>query len=218
MAYNTSGQMGKYRRYFSNIRVYYEQRQDLKMFMEILLSLFTISMFAIFAIRPTLLTIGQLLTDIQNKEDTVAKLNIKIQNLKVAQETYDNSADILTMLDTAVPTSSSIDTAVRQLEGLTQKNNVTVNSISIAESPIKGDGKVAKSEKVTSTLPTGSEGVTMSFNVIGNYSSLMSFLKDLQNMRRPMVIDQILINSPGAQDSQDGKIIMAVTARSVYEK
>lgn len=215
MAYNTSGQIGKYKRYFSNIRVFYEQRQDLKMFLEILLSLFTISMFAIFAIRPTLLTIGQLLTDIQNKEDTISKLNIKIQNLRQAQEVYDGSSNILAILDTAVPDNSSIDSAVRQIEGLTQKNNVAVSSISIGESPIKGDGKAATSDKEVAALPTGSEGIIMTFNVSGDYPSLMGFLRDLQNMRRPMVIDQVLINNP---NSEDGKIIMSVTARSIYEK
>ncbi|MEK7526055.1 MAG: type 4a pilus biogenesis protein PilO [Patescibacteria group bacterium] len=215
MAYNTGGQIGKYKRYFSNIRVFYEQRQDIKMFMEILLSLLTISMFAIFAIRPTLLTIGQLLTDIQNKEDTVAKLNIKIQNLKTAQEVYDNSADVLSILDTAIPASTSIDSAVRQLEGITQKNNVTISSISIGESPIKGDGKVSKSEKEVAVLPTNSEGLTMNFNVSGDYLSLMTFLQDLQNMRRPMFIDQVVINNP---DAEDGKIIMSVIARNIYEK
>jgi hypothetical protein len=51
----------RYRAYFLNIYNLYKQRPDLRMFLEILLSLGAIAIFAAFAVRPTALTIVQLM-------------------------------------------------------------------------------------------------------------------------------------------------------------
>lgn len=216
MAFNINSQTIKYKRYFSDIRNFYEQRQDVKMFMEILLSLLTIGLFAVFAIRPTFLTIGQLLTEIQNKEETLSKLTSKIQNLRQAQEVYGANTTALALLDTAIPTSPSVDLGVRQIEGVAKKNQVTLSGVSVSETPLKGERKPAKSEKEVLVLPNGAEGVTLSFNVSGSYTNLLTFLSDIQNLRRPIVIDQVLVIS--SPTSNGNKITLTVSGRSIYEK
>ena len=76
----------RYRSFFLNIYNVYKRRPDLKMFMEILLSLGTISFFAAFALRPTALTIVDLLEQIDEKETTIEKMDQKIQNLLLSRE------------------------------------------------------------------------------------------------------------------------------------
>ena len=129
MAINITTNIGKYKNYFQDIRIFYEQRQDVKIFLEILLSLATIILFSIFAIRPTLLTIGQLLTEIQNKEVTVAKLNEKIENLKTAQVVYESSGGVLSLLDTAIPSETEIEKEAYQqsIKTILHKHNNLLN-------------------------------------------------------------------------------------------
>ncbi len=216
MAINITTNIGKYKNYFQDIRIFYEQRQDVKIFLEILLSLATIILFSIFAIRPTLLTIGQLLTEIQNKEVTVAKLNEKIENLKTAQVVYESSGGVLSLLDTAIPSETEIEKEVRQIEGLAQKNTVTLSSVSISETPLKGIVKTGTETKDLAVLPTGSDSFNISLNASGGYKNLITFLRDLQNQRRPMVVDQVLLNSQLSEDTQ--QILMTIKGRSVFEK
>jgi len=62
----------RHKTYFLNISSQYSKKQDVRMFMELLLSLATVSLFAVFAIRPTLITIAELYKEIQGKKTTVA--------------------------------------------------------------------------------------------------------------------------------------------------
>ncbi|MCK4588646.1 hypothetical protein KAT60_02400, partial [Candidatus Woesebacteria bacterium] len=78
----------RYKSYFLNVIVVYKRRKDLRMFLEITLSLVTISFFAVFALKPTLLTIAELTKEIKTKEETVAKMDEKIQNLERGQQIY----------------------------------------------------------------------------------------------------------------------------------
>ena len=71
----------RYKSYFLNVMGRYKERADVKVYLEILLSLATISVFAIFALRPTILTIAGLLKEIETKKETLAKMDEKISNL-----------------------------------------------------------------------------------------------------------------------------------------
>ena len=75
----------RYKSFFLNVLAIYKQRTDLHLFSEILLSLITILLFGIFAIRPTLLTIAQLVKDIRGKEATLALMDQKINSLNRAR-------------------------------------------------------------------------------------------------------------------------------------
>ena len=51
----------------------------------------------------------------------------------------------------------------------------------------------------------------VSISVKGNYSNLLAFIKDLENLRIPIKIDSLTINS---SQTQEGSIIVGViTAR-----
>ena len=78
----------RYKTYFLNISSQYSKKADVRVFMELLLSLATVSLFAIFAIRPTLITIAELFKEIQGKKTTVAQLDEKIKNRAASSDVY----------------------------------------------------------------------------------------------------------------------------------
>src|SRR4030042_1069686 len=63
----------------------YSQRPNLKAYLELFLSLITVVVFGVFAIRPTIITIGKLLKEIKAKEETVVIMNQKIENHKTSK-------------------------------------------------------------------------------------------------------------------------------------
>ncbi len=70
----------RYRSYFLNVLNLYKRKEDLRMFLEIMLSLSAISFFSIFALRPTFLTIATLLKEINAKKGTIITMDTKIKN------------------------------------------------------------------------------------------------------------------------------------------
>ena len=118
----------RYKTYFLNVVARYKEREDVKVYLEILLSLLTISVFAVFALRPTLITIAQLIKDIQGKKETVAKMDEKIGKINKAKVLYDSEKERIALLDTAIPAKPQAEVFIRQIEGLVGKDNTLLDS------------------------------------------------------------------------------------------
>ena len=177
--------------------VRYKERDDLKAYLEILLSLVTISVFAVFAFRPTLLTIAGLIKDIDTKEETLVKMNNKIQNMSKAQNLYDQQRKNILLLSTAIPTNPNVDIFARQMEGLSGKRVLPIQ-FSLDETTILGVQSKDDTKEVENVFPELAESVSFSVNTstsIDQYLSLSGFLKDLENLRRPVKIDSLTFSS-----------------------
>jgi len=70
----------RYKELFLNTIHLYYSKPNIKIYLELILSITTIICFSLFAIKPTILTIIQLNKEIKSKEETLAKINQKISN------------------------------------------------------------------------------------------------------------------------------------------
>jgi len=204
----------KYKVLFSNILNLYKERNDLKMFLEILLSLVTISLFGTFALRPTFLTIAQLLKDIKTKEETIIKMETKIQNLEQAQITFAQESTRLLIINASLPESAEPQIFIRQIEGIADKNSVAVLGISVEESTLKGKTEVKKGAAKIKSLPEGSLGLPFSLNLSGSYQNLSSFLNDLDSLRRPILLETLSFTL--SKTSEIKTIVLAASGRTPY--
>lgn len=205
----------RYKTYFLNVYNIYKQRPDVRIYLELLLSIATISFFLTVALRPTALTIIQLLDQIKAKKETVAQLDTKIQNIQKAQTTYDQEQGRLSLLDTSIPAGPTPETYVRQLEGLANNNGVSILGMTIGETVLSGSAiEQIKEDSSLSSLPDNSKGVTFSVSVTGDYPNLNSFFNGLENMRRPVVVDGASINL--SNTDQGTQIVLVVSGRIPY--
>jgi len=185
------------------------------MFMELLLSLATVSLFAVFAIRPTLITIAELYKEIQGKKTTVAQLDEKIKNLATAQATYESQKDTITILDTAIPNEPKPDSFIRQLEGVIGQNTLNVLSINVEGATLMGTPRAGGSSvEGAATLPEESSGLRFALNVSSAYPSLTSLLADLERLRRPIKIDSLGFNSSVTEAGRELNLV--VNGRTPY--
>lgn len=172
----------EYQKYLLNIMALYKQRPDLKAYLELLLSIATIGVFVIFAIKPTLVTIADLIIKINTLQQTSDAMDTKIKNLGIAQTLYNANGDKITLLnEQAVPANPNVAAYVRQTEGLTKKNNISTVSVSVDTSPL--------------VAATGSGTINVTETLTGAYGDLASFLKDVELLRRPTFIDKLDIVS-----------------------
>jgi len=168
------------------------------MFTEFLLTALAIFVFAVFAIRPTLITIGALTSEISEKEDTVQKLETKINNLILAQENFTRETARLNLLSTAVPIEPEIASYVKQIESIAATHSVEVYGFTTGAAPIAITPDQSDSELQVH--------VTITFT--GTYANLVATLKDLENLRRP-----IQLSSGGLSvDESTGSTIIYLTA------
>ena len=205
----------RYKSFFLDIYRVYKIHTDLKMFLEILLSLATVSFFAFFALRPTAFTITELLEEIRAKEDVIDRMDQKIRDLDEASTIYQAEPRI-TLLDQALPDTPLPEDYARQIQGLTEKSGVTLNSMVIGETTIVGESKTIAAGPNLSALPEGSGEISFSLNTLGTYENLSSFMISLENLRRPLKIDNSTFNV--AQVEGGSTLSLSVNGRIPYYK
>jgi len=177
-----------YKKYLDNISSFYQNRQDIKLFTEMLLSIAASIIFALFAIRPTLVTIAQLYKQIESKKQTLAIMDQKIQDLSQAEAIYEREKQKINTLNSAIPEQPDLETFIRQIEGIAQKNSVILTNLSINSVPLIGTATQTEENTEPETQSTpGTQNLNVSLELSGVYPTLSPFLKDLESMRRPML-------------------------------
>jgi len=214
MATGWRGQYYRYKDFFLNIVSLYKQRKDLRVFLELILSLSTMIIFIVFALKPTVLTIVSLYKEINEKRGTLSSLNQKITDLQKANNIFDQSQNFIPNIDAAVFGNPEPDTVSKQFLGLASKNGVNLLGISIGQTIIAGKSTSVKGASDVKPLPESAESMPVSMSVRGNYSNLLAFVRDLENLRIPVKVDSLSISS---SQTQEGSVIVGViTGRVPY--
>lgn len=212
----------RYQSYFLNVIARYKERADVKAYTEILLSLATISVFAIFALKPTLLTIAGLMKEIEAKRQTLEEMQHKIDNLTSAQRLYDRESSKINILLTSIPDKPNPEIFARQIEGLSGKYGSQITGITVGEAVIIGkDTKITdKKSKKLESLPGGSEELAVSATFIADLDRhfiLSNIISDLEKSRRPAKIDTIRMKTTTTE--QKIKVLeLFIEARLPYYK
>lgn len=195
MAQGWRGSYYRYKDFFLNIMELYKKRADLRMFLEIILSLATIIIFTIFALKPTVITIVELVKEINNKKTTIESLDKKISDLELAQDAYVAQMNSLPAIESAVPDAPSPDVFSAQVEALAANSSVRILGLSIGEVALVGreEKKAAPSE--LKPFPPEAQELTVSISAAGTYQDLMLFIEKLENGRRPIKMDVLGVNT-----------------------
>lgn len=195
MALGWRGQYYKYREFSLNLLAIYKQRSDVQAFLEIILSLTTLIIFIVFAIKPTALTMITLNNEINSKEETLNGLNQKISDLQTANSVYIENENIIPSIDAALFTIPQPDTISVQILGIGTKNSVKIVGISVGQATILGQKNLHKNPTDLKPLPNNSQSLAVSIVIEGDYSNTMSFLMDIEKLRIPVKVDSLTINS-----------------------
>lgn len=177
----------------------YSAKPTLRAYTEILLTLFAISLFGIFAIRPTIKTIGKLTQEIKAKEETLLTMNQKISNLQSAKDLYDREIEKIILVDEAIPVNPQPQLLTLQIEELAKANGVYVNNLSLENTTFYGVQPDPKDQDLAFNL-----------NVTGNYQNLLKFAEEIENLRRPVKFDGFLIST-----NQKSEMPLSMTLRNL---
>lgn len=206
----------RYKSLFVGLVSHYKQRADLKAYLEMMLSLVTISVFTIFALRPTIITIAQLLKDIDAKKAVLAQIDTKIENLARAQSVYESERSKIAVLETSIPKIAQPDVFARQIEGLIGTHQVEVVSFNQTRSVLLGNTPLPATTKEVPLPPeTSSTSFTLSVSAdVDNYQLVTGLLSDFEKLRIPSVLQEVRISK--GKDKDEQKMILFMQGEIPY--
>ena len=170
--------------------------------LELIFSILAVVFFAIFAVKPTLQTMSELIKEIEDKRALDEQLEQKIASLNTAQAQYQQFGQQLYLLDEAMPKTASLVEGLKIVEKLASENNLIIQGITISSVPnelVKADENNALRELLT-------------FNVdlTGDYLKIRQFVENLMISRRMMLVDQVNFSLDSNRYQEDLNAIVRV--------
>lgn len=202
----------RYKELFLNIVAQYQRKQSFKVFVELILTVSAITVFGVFALKPTVIAISGLLKEIDAKEQTLADMNTKIANIKTAQNIAQQNSANLALLETALPSAPEPHVLASQIEGALSTSGVAIQGLSIPEVQLVGTSKQAVK---------GTPVLELSLSIDGQFASIKSFLNLLENLRRPISIQTLNISQQNSSElfsGTSGDLNVSIGATSPYIK
>lgn len=175
--------------------------------LELFLTIAAVVFFALFAIRPTLLTMSDLVKEIEDKKELNDKLVKKIAALSTAQNQYYSLEPKLEVLDAAIPINPNLIKTLKIIEKIASEQELVINGISVSEVP--------KKMEITPSF-SQLQRLDMSFKVAitGDFSAIKSFVEELQNSRRVFAVSSIIFS---VEDNRGAKKLNAnITVDAPY--
>lgn len=204
----------RYRGLLSFVLKIYNTKPNLKIYLELILSLSIITIFIVFAIKPTVLTIISLTKEIAKKEETVTQLKQKITNLQTANTVLQKETEKLALIDQAVPDTANPEVLAEQIELIANSQSLQILSFSVSDIILIGKDEGKKKAKEYENLPNNANELPFTISLTGSYQGLFEFLKIVENLKRPLKIDTLTLNS---NTIDTGKVlVMTVSGRTPF--
>ena len=198
----------RYHHYFLGAKNIYRKKQVV-VYTGLALTFFTISFFALFAIKPTVTTIVGLIKEIQTKKEIDQKLQAKINSLREAQTNYSLVKDRLDLVDQALPQELDLISLLYQIEILAQKNNTAIESLNFEPSYLLG-------EKSKDIKDTQSSATSFSLALGGDFESLNNFLASFESLRRVIGLESFVVNTLGAKEPELSRLNLGLQLKAHY--
>lgn len=178
-----------------------QNQEKLTAYLYITFSLFAVSFFGFFALRPTVATISNLQKQLSDSKATYAALKTKLEALHTLDGEYEALQNTLPIVYAAIPKTSQIPTLTRQFELLAKSNQIIVNSIDFGTFeyfPAKSNNRQLYTYNFT-------------IDVQGTESNVDTFISNLISFDRILSIDKI---STGRNPS--GEFQATITGQAYY--
>lgn len=169
-------------------------------------TLVIITIFILFAIKPTVETILVLQKKLTETSQVLDKVNKKANDLSVGKQNYDNlGSEIKNKITQAIPDTVELKSITLTLEQKARLHEASISALQIQ--PIVIDTKSQE------TVGTATE-VDFTFNIEGSYQNLIATLQDLKTSSRLISINTLSLT----RVSEGSGLIMSITGKAYYIK
>lgn len=180
----------RYRHYYHRLWQYY-QKPATRVSTALLLTIFTIIFFAAFAIRPTLVTVAELLRKINDQEQVLDKMKQKSAALATAQQEYMAAQDRLDKLALALPSNEALPALITYIEASAAYHQLAYDTVSYGDVDFLPPGQ---------PKPSGANSRDISLSVAGSYEAINNFLTDIVRIPRFVTVTSATLSPPKESD------------------
>mgnify|MGYP001575752585 FL=1 len=199
-------------RYAQNLNRYYRM-SAVRVSLTLVLSLFVMAIFIVFALRPTIVTIVTLKKTIAESEKTLQQLSVKMTNLQKASVQFELLKPVLPMLNTTIHNNgaeySPLTTAI---EILARQTGTQLKSESLGPT-------LLFSRIISPFIPSKDQSVVelpFTARVIGSYPNVSAFLMKLLSMERIVVIESVTITREAGAKDINASIALNISGSAYY--
>ncbi len=182
----------KYARYYHRFGAIYE-RPEIKASLEVVFSVFMISVLIFLAIRPTLTNLAALQKKIADKEATSIKADKKLAQLFSSTEQLETYSANLALFDSAVPEKFSYFDIIGRIENLAEITGVEISTLSTLGVNLTDDSVSTGvwAAKILKKDANGMMTVPVDFQLSGKPEQIKKFLIEVENMDRLAVMKSV---------------------------
>ena len=153
-------------------------------FTTLVFTITALSFFGLFAINPTLSTIGNLNKQLTDNRFIDQQLQEKINNLYLLQQKYSQLTPDLPYVFDAFPKNPQAPLLVAQLQSLAQSSSITINNLQTFEVEIPNSSVNTKKYYA----------FNFSISANGSYDNLSKFIDSVIKMQRIVSINTLTLN------------------------
>jgi len=188
MKINSQFDITKYRRYYRQIEPIIAKTKH-KTYVTTVLSLLSISLFAWYAIRPTLQTIILLRREISDMTEIDKQMEEKITSLIEAQSTYSNIEHRMALIDQALPRTPKAVILAAQMQIIVNETQASLSALRVASTPLEVTETVSIPDEESDAL----KKIPISITLTGSFNQMMSFIELLLGHRRLTTINTVFL-------------------------
>ena len=195
------------------LMVFLKKKQENERFAQLIESSATfglIILFVLFAIRPTVLTISTLYTEIESKKKLKEEIKVRIDNIVRAQQNFADFQNRSYLIDTTLPKQAEYSIAASQILGVFKKSEIPIENINFNLSPVLDENLQTKEKNL------GVFEVPIQVKV--DSAKLYKLLEDLKKVRRLLYFDSIAITSKIDTTTKKNTINLGLTPQFFYLK
>lgn len=177
-----------------NLQLFYD-KPIVKVSLELVISVVVVTLLALFALRPTLLTMSELLKEIEEKEELDQALQQKIAALATAESEWQVFQSQVARIQQSFLQNPSLEEVLVYLEYLARKQEIFVFSMSVPDIAVQLNLSSDPSRPANSAAPNLALATyDVNFQVSGEYDKILDFAREIENQQPLMSIESIQIN------------------------
>lgn len=194
----------RYARYFTYIPPVL-RAPIIKTYGSLILSIIAVTIFILFAIKPTIETILVLQKNLDNSKQVLQQIIKKSQDLSQARQNYQNlDSGVKQKIETTIPTMPNLKTVTAILEQNALNNQASISALQVSPLTVASATQSAKELSEIQFI----------FSVEGTYANLLNVLSGIQNSSRLISITNLSLN----KSPDNSNILMQVTGKAFFLK
>jgi len=208
MALSYKSSLSRYRRYLQMV----QSRPLLATSLWVILSLVLLIVLLVLALRPTLITIADLMSKINQQKAVSQQLEDKMVTVRLASENLDKIGEQLYLLDLGSPKESYWSELSSILVGMATQSGTELDNIVVNRIPLSTNESIGtKQDPVEISMPKGLIPVRFNLTAYGEYEKLEKLVELVEKMRRVSIIDMVQI-----QLTKNGDYRVTIKAETSY--